>query len=106
MRTSKVLSYISAMLSIHKSLNFALRSSQSRHNVMSIFANNFCSEIIEKADELKLSYLTGETQKGIAVVELNREIGKNALSKSLVTKFHDAIDVLSHDKNVRAVIVR
>lgn len=94
------------MLTIRNSFNFAVRSSQTRQNVMSIVANNFCSEKVDKADELKLSYLTGESQKGIAVVELNREIGKNSLSKSLVTKFHDAIDVLSHDKSVRAVIIR
>lgn len=94
------------MLTIHKPLNFALRTFPSRQNVMTIIANNFCNQKLEKADELKLSYLTGEGQKGIAVVELNREVGKNSLSKSLVTKLHDAFDVLSHDKSVRAVIIR
>lgn len=62
-------------------------------------------EKVEKTEELKLSYLTGEKQ-GVAVIELNREKGKNSLSKSLVSKLHQSVDVLAHDKNVRVVIIR
>jgi enoyl-CoA hydratase/carnithine racemase len=70
---------------------------------MPMIANKFCTE--KPAEELKLSYLTGERQ-GIAVIELAREIGKNSLNKSLVSKLLGAVDVLSHDKSVRVVIIR
>lgn len=90
------------MLSINKCFASALP----RINFLPIIANNFCTaEKIEKAEELKLSYLTGERQ-GIAIIELNREKGKNSLNKSLVSKLHHSVDVLSHDKNVRVVIIR
>ena len=52
-----------------------------------------------------MSYLTGDKQ-GIAVIELNREHGKNSLNKSIVGKLTGAVDTLAHDKNVRVVIVR
>lgn len=91
------------MLSIHRCVSSALRSAQCHKNVFSITKlNNFSTEISE---ELKLSYLTGE-QKGIAVVELNRENGKNSLNKSLLSKLNHSVDVLAHDKNVRVVIIR
>lgn len=79
-------------LSIHRHPNF----------LPVIAARNYCSE---KSEELKLSYLTGDKQ-GIAVIELNRENGKNSLNKSLVSKLQKSVDVLSHDKNVRVVIIR
>lgn len=82
-----------------------MRSNQNHLKTLSaIKFNSFCTGI-EKSDELKLSYLTG-AQKGIAVIELNRETGKNSLNKSLVSKLHHSVDVLSHDKNVRVVIIR
>lgn len=52
-----------------------------------------------------MSYLTGDKQ-GIAIIELNRERGKNSLNKSIVGKLTGAVDTLAHDKNVRVVIVR
>lgn len=93
------------MISIRQTLTFARKSPRSATNVLSIIANNYCTEKSEKAEELKLSYLTGERQ-GIAVVELNRENGKNSLNRSLVSKLHHSVDVLGHDKNVRVVIIR
>lgn len=69
-----------------------------------IASRNFCAEK-EKPEELKLSYLTGERQ-GIAVIEMNRENGKNSFSRSLTKKILNAVDVLGHDKNVRVVIIR
>lgn len=54
---------------------------------------------------MKLSYLTGN-QKGIAIIELNRDKGKNSLNKSLTSKLLHSVDVLGHDKNVRVVIIR
>lgn len=93
------------MISISRSFNFALKSNQTRKQFLSVIANNFCTEKLEKPDELKLSYLTGDRQ-GIAIVELNREVGKNSLNKSLVAKLHHSVDVLNHDKSVRVVIIR
>lgn len=94
------------MMTISRNFTNAMRSPQVNRNVFAISRINFCTaEKIEKADELKLSYLTGQ-QKGIAVVELNREQGKNSLNKSLVSKLLNSIDVLGHDKNVRVVIIR
>ncbi|CRK95748.1 CLUMA_CG009205, isoform A [Clunio marinus] len=93
------------MLFLNKSMSFVLRSPRINRNFISVLGRNFCSEKIEKPDELKLSYLTGDRQ-GIAVIELNRENGKNSLNKSLVSKFNNSVDVLGHDKNVRVVIIR
>ncbi|CAO1413399.1 unnamed protein product [Diamesa serratosioi] len=67
------------------------------------FSHNYFST--DKIEELKVSYLTGDKQ-GIAVIELNREHGKNSLNKSIVGKLTGAVDTLAHDKNVRVVIVR
>jgi methylglutaconyl-CoA hydratase len=52
-----------------------------------------------------LIYLTDERQ-GIAVIELNRENGKNSFNRSMASKLHNCVDILTTDKNVRAVIVR
>lgn len=94
-------------MSIHRCFSSTFNSPLCRKNVLSITKfNNFCTEKSEKAEEiLKLSYLTGARQ-GIAVVELNREVGKNSLNKSLVSKLNHSVDVLGHDKNVRVVIIR
>lgn len=98
------------MLSIRRCVTIATRSPSCLQRTLSITNeftkfNRFSTESLEKTEELKLSYLTGEKQ-GVAVIELNREKGKNSLSKSLVTKLHHSVDVLAHDKNVRVVIIR
>lgn len=93
-------------MSLRHCVSTALRSPHVFQGGLSVAANkNFSTEIIEKAEELKLSYLTGERQ-GVAVIELNREIGKNSLSKSLVKKLLHSVDVLGNDKGVRVVVVR
>lgn len=93
------------MTTIHRCFTSTLRSSLSVNKPLSFAAlRNFSTEI-EKSEEMKLSYLTGERQ-GIAVIELNREVGKNSLNKSLVSKLLHSVDVLGHDKNVRVVIIR
>ena len=84
--------------------SFALSHRCRQHVFPFIAVRNYCAEK-EKPIELKLSYLTGE-QKGIAVIELNREKGKNSFSRSLTSKLLNAVDVLGHDKNVRVVIIR
>lgn len=78
-----------------------LTTLSSSQKSLAFFARNFSENI----EELKLSYLTGDKQ-GIAVIELNREKGKNSLNKSLVTKFHKSVDILQHDRSVRVVIIR
>lgn len=93
-------------MALLRSFSFALKFNQNRVNILpAIKFNSYCTEKADKVDELKLSYLTGD-QKGIAVVELNRDKGKNSLNKSLVAKLHHSVDVLAHDKNVRVVIIR
>lgn len=69
-----------------------------------IILRNFSSEISNN-DELKLSYLTGDKQ-GIAVIELNREKGKNSLNKSMLSKFQKSVEMLQHDRSCRVVIIR
>lgn len=91
-------------MSLHRCLNSTLRTSQCQRNIFAVARLNF-STANEKSEELKLRYLTGARQ-GIAVVELNRENGKNSLNKSLVAKLNHSVDVLGHDKNVRVVIIR
>lgn len=92
------------MFHLKKSFNvFALSLRHQQKFLPVMMSRNFCAEM--KAEELKLSYLTGEKQ-GIAVIELNRENGKNSLNKSLVSKLQKSIEVLGHDKNVRVVIIR
>lgn len=54
---------------------------------------------------LQVSYLTNEEHKGIAVIEFNRPDAKNALNKSIVERLHGAVDKISHDKNVRVVVM-
>lgn len=93
-------------MSLRQCVSTALRSPHVFQGGVSVAANkNFSTEIIEKAEELKLSYLTGERQ-GVAVIELNREVGKNSLSKSLVKKLLHSVDVLGNDKGVRVVVIR
>lgn len=92
------------MLSFNKSLNLALKSSQIRKGCLSIISNNYCAQI-DKNDEVRLSYLTDERQ-GIAVIELNRQKEKNSFSRHMAAKLHEFTDILSTDKNVRAVIIR
>lgn len=94
-------------MTFHRCFNAVLKSPRNHEKVFSITRlNHFCTARTETAtEELKLSYLTGP-QKGIAIVELNREKGKNSLNKSIVSKLLHSVDVLSHDKNVRVVIIR
>lgn len=93
------------MMSIHRCITTSLRS-PSLFQPLSVTAHKcFSTEIIEKAEEVRLKYLTGDKQ-GIAVIELNRDVGKNSFNKSLVSKLLNSVDVLSHDKNVRVVIFR
>lgn len=69
------------MMSLRQCVSTALRIPRAFQGMPSVAANkNFSTEIIEKAEELKLSYLTGAKQ-GVAVIELNREVGKNSFSK-------------------------
>ncbi|CAO1402195.1 unnamed protein product [Diamesa hyperborea] len=89
------------MLSLLKS-TIPLRNLNCSSRLLGLSHNYFSTEKIE---ELKVSYLTGDKQ-GIAVIELNREHGKNSLNKSIVGKLTGAVDTLAHDKNVRVVIVR
>lgn len=96
--------YSPKMLSFNKSINFALRSPKIRQNCLSIFSNNYCAQF-DRNNEIRLAYLTDERQ-GIAIIELNRENGKNSFSRNMASKIHECIDILSTDKNVRAVIVR
>lgn len=70
----------------------------------SLLLRSFSSEI-GSSEELKLSYLTGDKQ-GIAVIELNREKGKNSLNKSLLSKFQKSVEILQHDRTCRVVIIR
>lgn len=94
------------MMSLRHCVSTALRSTHTFQGGLSIAAHKkYSTEIIEKAEELKLSYLTGDKQ-GIAVIELNREVGKNSLSKSLVKKLLHSVDVLGNDKGVRVVVIR
>uniref|UniRef100_A0A182PSU3 Signal peptidase complex subunit 3 n=1 Tax=Anopheles epiroticus TaxID=199890 RepID=A0A182PSU3_9DIPT len=59
-----------------------------------------------ESPELQLTYLTEEDKQGIAVLGLNRPKARNSFSQSLVHQLLDAVDLLSHDKNVRVVILR
>jgi len=94
------------MMTARKSLSCALKFAPTQRNIFPlVIANNFCTERLEKSEDLKLSYLTGGHQ-GIAVLGLNRENGKNSLNLSLAKKLHHSIDLLSHDKTVRCVIIR
>lgn len=70
----------------------------------SVIFRNFVSET-NNNEELKLSYLTGGL-KGVAVIELNRENGKNSLNKSLLSKFQKSVEILQHDRSCRVVIIR
>lgn len=47
-----------------------------------------------------------DEHKGIAIIGLNKPQTKNAFSKSMVNNLAGALDVLTHDKNVRAIIIR
>lgn len=77
------------------------------HNIIQQFLvkRSYC-QVIQKVKELSVSYLTEEDHKGIAVIQINRPDAKNALSKSLVERLGGAVDKISHDKNVRVVIIR
>lgn len=56
-------------------------------------------------DELRLEYLEGDRQ-GIAVMSINRPEAKNSLSINLMRLFENAMDVISSDSSLRAVILR
>lgn len=86
------------MLTLQKSL----KTPQLRHGLISIISNNFSSQLSE---EIRLNYLK-DNHEGIAVIELNRENGKNSFNRSMASQLHHCVDVLSTDKNVRAVIIR
>lgn len=88
------------MLSLQKSITFSFKSSQLKSAL--IVTNNFCAQANQ---EVRLNYLKNE-QEGIAVLELNRENGKNSFNRAMASQLHHCVDVLSTDKNVRAVIIR
>lgn len=90
------------MLSLQKSLGFTLKSTQFKVGITSIIANNFCAQVNK---EVRLNYLKNE-QEGIAVIELNRENGKNSFNRAMASQLHECVDTLTTDKNVRAVIIR
>lgn len=56
-------------------------------------------------EELKIEYLTGENN-GIVEFGLNRQSGKNSLSKSLLKALTNGLDSVSYDKNVRVLVIR
>lgn len=56
--------------------------------------------------ELQLTYLTEDDKQGIAVLGLNRPKARNSFSRALVDRILESIEVLTHDKNVRVVILR
>ena len=96
----------SKMMSLRRCVSSTWSSPSKFQHALAITARqNFSTEITEKAEELRLSYLTGDKQ-GICVIEMNRQEGKNSLNKSLSSKLQSAVDVVSHDKNVRVVIIR
>lgn len=90
------------MFSLQKSFGFALKSSQIKIGLTSILNQNFCAQ---PNKEVRLNYLKNE-QEGIAVIELNRESGKNSFNRAMALQLHHFIDVLTTDKNCRAVIIR
>jgi methylglutaconyl-CoA hydratase len=90
------------MLSLQKSFIFALKSSQIKIGLTSIISNNFCAQANQ---EVRLNFLKNE-QEGIAVIELNRENGKNSFNRAMASQLHHCVDTLGTDKNVRAVIIR
>ncbi len=85
------------MLSLQKSLNFF-----KPNNFKAILAKSFSVRV---NSEVNLNYLKDD-QEGIAVIELNRESGKNSLNRAMASQLHECIDALNTDKNIRAVIVR
>jgi methylglutaconyl-CoA hydratase len=60
---------------------------------------------ISHQEPVQLSYLTEKLQ-GIAVIGLNRPEARNALGKDFVKKLYSSVELLSHDKNVRVVIIK
>jgi methylglutaconyl-CoA hydratase len=88
------------MLSLRKSLV----SPQICNGYFLLFNRNFCSPNNPNND-VRLNYLTDD-HKGIAVIELNRESGKNSFNRLMASTLHNYVDILSTDKNVRAVIIR
>lgn len=54
----------------------------------------------------QLSYLTEDKHQGIAIIGLNKPETRNAFSRSMIGNLSNAIDVLYHDKSVRAIIIR
>ncbi|XP_023325867.1 methylglutaconyl-CoA hydratase, mitochondrial [Eurytemora carolleeae] len=63
------------------------------------------SSSIKPDQELVVEYLE-EENSGIVVFGINRPKAMNALSKTLVRSFTDAIDAVKFDKNVRVLILR
>lgn len=53
-----------------------------------------------------MSYLTENNHQGIAIIGLNKPETKNAFDRSMVNSLSNALDVLTHDKNVRVIIIR
>jgi len=56
-------------------------------------------------NELKLDYLDGK-QEGILVMSINRPAAKNSLSINLMRLFEDAMELITRDHKLRAVILR
>lgn len=50
--------------------------------------------------------MTEDKHQGIAIIGLNKPETRNAFSRSMIGSLANAIDVLVHDKSVRAVIIR
>lgn len=53
-----------------------------------------------------MSYLTEDKHQGIAIIGLNKPENKNAFSRSMISSLSNAVDVLTHDRSVRVVIIR
>lgn len=58
-----------------------------------------------KSDEFRLDRLTGD-ETGIVLFRMNRPHAKNAISKSLLAGFYDAIEQVKQDTKTRVVIIK
>ncbi|XP_065661500.1 methylglutaconyl-CoA hydratase, mitochondrial isoform X2 [Hydra vulgaris] len=63
------------------------------------------STSIDVADELHLDFLDNQ-HKGVAVISINRPESKNSLGKNLLKLFDNAINVVSNNSSLRAIILR
>ncbi|XP_071960394.1 methylglutaconyl-CoA hydratase, mitochondrial-like [Antedon mediterranea] len=71
-----------------------------------IFRSNLqCRSASTSANELNVKYLEAE-HEGIVVFGINRPAAKNAVNRSVLTLFEEAVEAVRYDKNVRSVIIK